>query len=90
MITATDVYVIFNASHSLESELGVETLDETIQDSFNLNQENMYAIICGGKRWDVTFRRWYGPFAVFYCPLRDNVHAVRYTHVRTFVKRVKA
>jgi hypothetical protein len=93
MITATDVYVIFNANHTLESELGsplAVILDETEEESFNLNQDSMYAIICGGKRWDVTFRRWYGPFAVFYCPLRDNVHAVRYTHVRTFVKRVKA
>jgi len=93
MITATDVYVIFNASHTLESELGhplSTILDEDEQDAFGLNPDSMYAIICGGKRWAVTFRRWYGSYAIFYCPLRDNVHAVRHSHIRALVKRVKA
>jgi hypothetical protein len=90
MITATDVYVIFNAAHRLDSELGAPiTLDEDMQDSFNLNPDTQYAIICDGKRWDVTFQRWWGVFAVFYSPRNNNIHAVRYTHLRNLVKRVK-
>jgi hypothetical protein len=92
MITATDVYVIFNANHTLDSELGPEilTINFDTRDSYHLNGDTLYAIICGGKRWDVTFRRWYGSYAIFYCPLRDNVHAVRHSHIRALVKRVKA
>jgi hypothetical protein len=91
MITATDVYVVFNGNHTLESELGAPiAMDEDTQDSYRLDTDTLYAIICGGKRWDVVFQRWYGVFAIFSCPMRDNVHAVRHAHLRTLVKKVNA
>jgi len=85
-------YIVFNANHTLESELGPEllTINFGTRDSYRLNEDSMYAIFCGGKRWDVTFRRWYGSYAIFYCPMRDNMHAVPYELLRTLVKRVKA
>lgn len=91
MITATDKYVVFNGNHTLASELGMPIqTDEDTQDSYRLNTNNLYAIFVGGKRWDVVFQRWYGVFAVFSCPMRDNLHAVHHTHIRALVKRVKA
>ncbi len=83
-------YIIFNSNHTLEHELGhAELIDESIQESFNLNTESLYALVNGGKRWDCVFVRWYGSYAIFSSPVTSNCHAIHYSKLRTFVKRVK-